>query len=221
MLHQIPNEKHIAVDLDGTIIKEPVFSMLFKKLFFVNPIRTVVSLFSYILFGPNAITSRHFKRNLHLLGLDKEEGAKLKFNKVLLDFLKRLKGQGKVLILATGSDQYIADLIGDYVEKYFGLKFDVLIGSQPGFHCISENKLKRLREISYEFVYIGDSSQDFQLWRAKGVKMICVGDDKFRFIAQERCYKPAFLSIPPNFDLPHKIKELICESELSVSQTGS
>jgi hypothetical protein len=58
-----------------------------------------------------------------LLGLDKEDGVKLKFNKVLIDFLKALKKQKKILILATGSDQYIADLIGDYVEKYFGLKF--------------------------------------------------------------------------------------------------
>jgi len=208
VVHQIPSEKYIAVDLDGTIIKETVFSTVFKKLFLIDPFRTIVSVLSYILVGPNVVSSRHLKRNLHLLGLDKEDGAKLKFNKVLINFLKELKQRGKVLILATGSDQYVADLIGDYMEKYFGLKFDVVIGSEPGFICISENKLRKLREISKEFVYIGNSSQDFPLWRAKGVRMICVGDDSFRFVAQERCYKPAFLTIPPTFDFPHNMREL-------------
>jgi phosphoserine phosphatase len=203
--YQVPNEEFIAVDLDGTIIQNSIFSCVFRKLFFMDPIRTVGSIVSCILFGPNTITSRHLRRNLHLVGLDKKDATQLKFNKVLLRFLKDMKKLGKTLILATGSDQYLADLIADYTEKHFDLKFDMTLGSEPGFLCISENKLKKLREISPEFAYIGNSSQDFPLWRAKGVNMICVGTDNFRFVAQERCYKPAFLTIPPEFYFPHSI----------------
>ena len=194
MFHQIPDEKYIAVDLDGTIIENSIFSCVFRKLFFIDPFRTVASIASCILFGPNKITSRHLKRNLHLVGLDKKDETRLKFNKVLLNFLKEMQKMGKVLILATGSDQYLADVIAQYTEEHFDLKFDIVIGSEPGFLCISENKLKKLRDINPEFAYIGNSSQDFPLWRAKGVNMICVGNENFRFVAQERCYKPAFLT---------------------------
>lgn len=202
---KVPSEEFIAVDLDGTIIENSVFSSIFKKLFFIDPLRTSISLFSCILFGPNSITSRHLKRNLDLIGLDKKDATKLKFNKILINFLKDLKEKGKTLILATGSDQYVGELIGDYTDKHFGLKFDMIIGSEPGFLCISENKLKKLRDITHEFAYIGNSSQDFPLWRAKGVNMICVGSDNFRFVAQERCYKPAFLTIPPEFVIATEI----------------
>lgn len=197
-----------VVDLDGTLIEESVMCLMLRRSFFRRPIRTIIAGLCYALLGPNSLTDRHGMQNLYLLKLDSIDEMYLRFNRSLIKFLRNLQDLGKTLILATGSDQYIADTMAQVLYRCFNIKFAHVIGSTPGFLCISKNKLAKVRNIvTSRFAYIGDSYQDFPLWSSDDVDMICVGSSYFKTNAERVCKKSGNW-IPPDFDYASNILPL-------------
>jgi len=194
-------DRHIVVDLDGTLIEEGApYVILFKKLLFREPVVIVGAVIAYLILGPNIFTSNLVKSKMNLLNLDSPSLLEIKFNKPLVNLLKNLKKAGKVLILATGSDQCVAEAISNMLYKHFHIKFEHIIGSKPGFVCISNNKLEQIRLLTNDFVYIGNSYQDLPIWLASGVDVICIGSTQFYQMIEYRLNKPGYL-MRPEFEL--------------------
>ena len=200
------DEGYIVVDLDGTLIEESApYLVLLKELFFEKPLKILSAAILYLFIGPNKFTINTLQKNIDRLCLTCAMNIKLRFNKALVHFLKQLQEANKILILATGSDECIGMHIAQVMYKFFQIRFSYVIGSTPGFLCVSENKLAKVRStIPSPFIYIGNSAQDYPLWRANDVKMICVGNSSFKRMAELSCRKPAVL-IPPDFQSTQQI----------------
>lgn len=145
--------KVIVVDLDGTLVNT---DMLVENLFLflrLHPLR----LFEIMLwlFAGKA----NFKRSL--ADAIVTDVALLPYNYELLAWLEQRRSDGASLVLATASDQRIAQK----VAAHLGI-FDEVMGTES-VNLSSNNKrmalVKRFGEQGYE--YVGNSAADLAVWR--------------------------------------------------------
>lgn len=145
---QIP----IFVDMDGTLVKTDIAQELLVQSFKSRyKLKKLLSL---------AFSGRsHIKR---FLAENNEFSAELMpYNVEVIDYLKAEKEKGRKVVLATASDEIIANQIAEHV----GI-FDQVIASTPGNNLKGKNKLEVIKANSPngEFEYIGDSSADYPIW---------------------------------------------------------
>lgn len=143
----------LVCDLDGTLIKT---DMLFESVFMLikkNPI--------YILVLPFWIVKGKAYLKSEIDKIVKINPQVLPYNKDVINFLNAKKINGDKLVLATASNQNIADKIADYL----GI-FDEVYGSSNDFNLKSKNKRHFLNEKygKQNYSYIGDSSADIPVW---------------------------------------------------------
>jgi len=172
-------KKVIAVDLDGTLIDLSVLQAVVLNDFTQSPpIDGLKALLFYGLYKTNAVTQAYLRNKTGLLKLLEGSTDKIKVNPVLIQYLKEM-GPDSILILATGSDYYSANLMCWFFLEHLNLKFDYVIASEEGSISVADIKLKAIKNIADKFTYIGNSHQDLVLWADPQVKMICVGDEGF------------------------------------------
>lgn len=147
----------IVVDLDGTLVNS---DMLVENLFLflrLHPLR-VFELFFWLLRG-----KAYFKRRLADVVVPGV--GDLPYNKPLLEWLRQRKASGAVLVLATASDQRIADAVAGHLgifDEVFGTGEQNLSASRKQAFLVD-----RYGERRYE--YVGNSSADISVWRSAAV----------------------------------------------------
>lgn len=142
----------IAVDLDGTLVNsdlliETVFLFLRR-----HPLRLFEMLW-WLVRGKAG-----FKRRLADEVLPAV--AELPYNAALLAWLEVCKAQGAMLVLATASDQRIANAVADHL----GI-FDEVMGTNEINLSAARKRaalVERFGEMHYE--YVGNSSADLVVW---------------------------------------------------------
>lgn len=148
----------LFVDLDGTLVRtdtlhEGILAGLKRA-----PLQTLLALLSALTAGPASV-----KRRLLEIGAG-VEASSLPYRSEVLEFLRAERSSGRALVLATASDQIIADRVAEHL----GI-FDAALGSD------GENNLKAARKLAairahcqaqgWEiFAYAGDSSADLPIW---------------------------------------------------------
>ena len=176
-------KKVIAVDLDGTLIDLSVLQTVVLNDF--NQSSTtdgLKALLFYGLYKTNSVTEEYLRNKTGLLELLEGSTDKIKVNPVLIQYLQQI-GPDNILILATGSDYYSANLMCWFFLEHLNLKFDYVIASEEGTISVSDLKLEAIKNIAEKFTYIGNSYQDLVLWADPRVKMICVCDQGFWEVA--------------------------------------
>jgi 4-hydroxybenzoate polyprenyltransferase/phosphoglycolate phosphatase-like HAD superfamily hydrolase len=144
----------LVVDLDGTLVRTDT---LWEHFFVVVRERPLI-LFALLLalLGGRAA----FKKKLLLLR--EPDLDEILFDQDLILFLKQQKEIGRRLVLATASDQRMADAVADRL----GL-FEEVIASDGVHNFKGKQKAQVLigRFGDRGFDYIGDSRADFSVWR--------------------------------------------------------
>ena len=143
----------LAVDLDGTLIKtdmlvESIFALLRR-----NPL--------YLFCMPLWLTrgKAYFKRQVSLrVELDIET---LPYNSEVLDYLRTERSRGRRIVLATGTDEEIAQKIAEHLQL-----FDRVIASDGLINLSGATKRERLKAEFGEkgFDYAGDAPCDLAVW---------------------------------------------------------
>ncbi len=145
----------VVVDLDGTLIYGDMLHeslVLFIKQF---PLKAFVLL--YWLIKGKAFLK--FK----LANFVCPNVETLTYNFALIERLKEYKKKGAVLVLATATNQLLADKIAIYLNL-----FDEVLGSNKNLNLSSNNK-RALLEEKYKkngFVYYGNSNDDIAVWES-------------------------------------------------------
>ena len=143
----------LAVDLDGTLIRSDVLFesaavLLGRKpwLAFAMPVW---------LLGGKARMKREIATRVSV------DAALLPYNQEFVDWLRAEKQRGRTIVLATASDQLLADSIARHLPL-----FDDVIGSNGTVNLKGAGKLATLNaRYGREFAYAGNSSSDLEIWR--------------------------------------------------------
>ncbi|MGX9776845.1 UbiA family prenyltransferase [Janthinobacterium aestuarii] len=145
----------LVVDLDGTLIHSDLLwesILIFIKLRFLQLWRLPF----WLLRGKAG-----FKEKIaSMIELDP---AALPYDKVLLAELVLQRAQGRLIVLATGSQRRFADL----VAAHLGL-FGKVLATEGGVNLTSHNKAAQLKDAfgNKGFDYIGNASVDIAVWNA-------------------------------------------------------
>jgi hypothetical protein len=148
------------LDLDGTVIRTDTFHEMMSSLLRQKPL-LLLRLPFWFLKGrayAKALLVEHADINLETLP----------YNKQLISFAQK---EGRPLILATGTDQRLAQKISDYL----GI-FQEVIGSDGKINMTGHQKGKELcdRFGVQGFDYAGDSSIDTSVWQvSRQVLVVC------------------------------------------------
>jgi phosphoserine phosphatase len=145
----------IAVDLDGTLIREESPAFLLGCLFRKNPFKALKALPIFLTQGSVALKE-------FLAAASDVFPKSWTWNEALLTHLKTLKDNGHSLILITGAPQDFAKAM----TTSLGL-FDAIWGSSQGCNLVGSAKSRKLCHHfgKQGFIYIGNSLQDIPVWK--------------------------------------------------------
>ena len=163
--HAVAADLPLCMDLDGTLVRTDTLWEALINILRRNPLQ---------LFGLLICLWRgkaFFKqRAAELANIDV---STLPYRPELVAFLRLERGRSRRIVLATGTDQLLADQVGDYLGV-----FDQVIGSNGVVNLTGSEKrdelVKRFGEKG--FVYVGDSNRDIPVWR-QAAEGIAVGHD--------------------------------------------
>ncbi len=151
----------LAVDLDGTLLKNDSLIEMFIFSLMRRPWETLLILLS--LLGGRA----NFKNKL--AQINKLDISNIPLREEFYEYLLQEKSKGRELFLVTAADQSVADDI----HKKLGI-FKEAIGSANGYNLKGKKKLKYLQSLFPDgFSYAGDSLSDIAIWReAKSIILV-------------------------------------------------
>ena len=153
----LPNQQAISpplvVDLDGTLIKTDSLAESLFGLMRQNPL--YLFLLPFWLFKGKAFLKRQISQRVIL------DASLLPYHHELLDYLKLQRAQGRLLVLATASDERIAKQVADYLQI-----FDRVLASNGPINLSGQNKQSCLVAEFGEkyFDYVGNSRRDLAVW---------------------------------------------------------
>ncbi len=143
----------LVVDLDGTLVKTDLMVESFFALIKQNPF-LVFLLPSWLLKG-KAFFKQQVTRRVTL------DVSVLPYHRDLLEHLKVQHAKGRLLVLATGSDERIARQVADHLKL-----FDRVLASNGTLNLSRRPKRECLaREFGEKgFDYAGNGRQDLEVW---------------------------------------------------------
>jgi len=156
----------LAVDLDGSLIAtdllwEGLFALIRKQphMIFLVPF--------WVLSGGPARLKCEIARRMEI------DPAALPYRQEVIEVLREAKGQGRRIILATGSPKTFADAIA----AHLGL-FDGVLSTEPGHNMTSERKAAALKNMLGDggFDYVGNSRHDLPLFDTAREALIVAPD---------------------------------------------
>jgi len=159
----------LVVDLDGTLIKtdlllESVCSLLRQEplALFALPIW---------LFKGRAHLKREIAQRVQL------DPALLPYRTELLDYLRAEHDKGRLIILATGSDERLARHVADHLNL-----FDIILASDGITNLAAERKRARLVAQFGEkgFDYVGNESRDLAVWSSARKAIVVSSDPRLK-----------------------------------------
>jgi len=163
----------LCVDLDGTLLNTDMLWESLKDVARKKP--------WYVLAFPLWFVQGRAHLKQKVAGLANVDISNLPFHHQFLEYLKKEKARGRRLILATASDQLIADKIA----ARFGL-FDEVLASNGQRNLRGHAKVALLKERFGEkgFDYAGNSHVDLQVWPATRQAIVVNGSEEL--VAQAR-----------------------------------
>lgn len=144
----------IVVDLDGTLIRSDLLYESASQFVIQNPFQMLKLPYWLVKKGIAYLKGR-------LAGAAQIDVTLLPYNFPLIEWLRRQKKSGRKLVLATASDEGLANS----VAKHIGL-FDEIYGSKGLINLKSDQKRDHLVSLYGEngFDYVGNSSADLPIW---------------------------------------------------------
>lgn len=151
------NNRPLCVDLDGTLIKSDLLVETVFALIKLNPF-TLFLLPVWLLRGKAYLKHQVASRV-------KFDPSLLPYHVEFLDYLKEQHVQGRRLILATASNELLAEQVSGHLEI-----FSDVIASDYKYNASGANKRKRLQEKygDHQFDYAGNDMKDVDVWRYAG-----------------------------------------------------
>ena len=145
----------LCVDLDGTLIKSDLLWECILVLLKTAP--WTLLMIPYWLFKGKA----HLKQQLAIRA--DIQPASLPYRSEVVDLLREQRAAGRVVVLATAADCWLANAVANYV----GL-FDEVCASDGETNLRGSSKANLLSQLFQQqgFEYIGDSSVDIEVWSA-------------------------------------------------------
>lgn len=161
----VTNTGVLCVDLDGTLIKSDLLWECIAVLLKTKPF--LILLIPFWLLKGRVNLKRQLALRVEL------KPTSLPYRTEVLDFLRTQSAAGRPLVLATASDQ----LLADNVARYLGI-FTQVCASDGETNLKGAVKAKLLTELFGEhgFEYVGDSGSDVAVWRASAGAYVA-GDD--------------------------------------------
>ncbi len=143
----------LVVDLDGTLVKTDLLIESFFILMKQNPLYILVIPF-WLLKG-RAFLKRQISERVNF------DVSVLPYNEELLDHLKVQRTQGRRLVLATATDERIAQQVADHLQL-----FDTVLASNGTTNLSGRSKRDRLvNEFGIKsFDYAGNDRRDLAVW---------------------------------------------------------
>lgn len=144
----------LCVDLDGTLVRGDLLWECILSLLKTRPLTLL--LLPFWLFSGVANAKQQLAARAQL------NAAQLPYRCEVLDLLARERQEGRKIILVTGADRRLANC----VAAHLGL-FDEVHASEGQVNLVGKNKAAFLTErfSSSGFEYIGDSTNDLDVWR--------------------------------------------------------
>jgi 4-hydroxybenzoate polyprenyltransferase/phosphoserine phosphatase len=148
----------LFVDLDGTVVATDLLAEAFVILL-GRQSRSLLQIPGWLSIGKACLKQALAER----VTLDVE---RLPYRKEVVAFLTTQKESGRLLVLATASDQQWAQAVAESL----GI-FDDVIGSDGSRNLKGKHKLEAIRAYcgkhgALEFGYVGDSTADLPIWEA-------------------------------------------------------
>lgn len=168
----------LVLDLDGTVIHTDTFHEMMAFLLRHQPLILLRLPFWFLKGRPYAKAQLVKHTNVSI--------ENLPYNKHILSFAQEEAQAGRRLVLATGTDQKLAQKISDHLGF-----FQEVIGSQGEINMTGHQKGKALidRFGLYGFDYAGDSSIDTFVWKvSRKALVVC---PKWRVLKEARLLKDA------------------------------
>jgi 4-hydroxybenzoate polyprenyltransferase len=156
-VQSVPSAANLAcplvVDLDGTLIRTDLLIESFARLLRQRPL-AIFALPVWLLRG-RAYLKHEIARRVEL------DPALLPYRAALLDYLRAEHDQGRPIVLATASDERLAQQVADHLKL-----FDLVLASDGEVNLSGEHKRARLvgRFGERGFDYAGNESRDLAVW---------------------------------------------------------
>jgi 4-hydroxybenzoate polyprenyltransferase len=143
----------LVVDLDGTLVRTDLFLESLFSLLRQAPL-SLFALPFWLLKG-RAHLKHEIARRVRL------DVALLPYRTVLLEYLRVEHGKGRSIVLATASDERLAQQVADHLKL-----FDSVLASDGRTNLSGERKRERLVSQFGErgFDYVGNGSRDVAVW---------------------------------------------------------
>ena len=143
----------LVVDLDGTLVRTDLLVESFLALIKQNPL--YLFLLPFWLLRGRAFLKQQISQRVIL------DVSLLPYHRELLDHLKVQRAQGRRLVLATGTDERIAQQVADHLQI-----FDRVLASNGIINLSGQYKQSRLVTEFGEkrFDYAGNSRRDLAVW---------------------------------------------------------
>jgi 4-hydroxybenzoate polyprenyltransferase len=151
---EAPAKVPLCVDLDGTLLRGDLLWESLALLLRDKP-WLVFALPVWLMAGRAALKRR-------ILQHVRVPVESLPYNAELVEWLRLEKASGRPIILATASDQTLADSLARHLDL-----FDGVLGSDGVTNLKGSDKLAELRaRYGANFDYVGNSSADLAIWKA-------------------------------------------------------
>ena len=147
----------IVVDLDGTLVDSDLLVEGYFLYLRQNPLSCLSPVY-WLRRGKSYLKNRLSDHAV-------PDATSLPYNLQLLEWLKQRKAEGRTLVLATASDQRVAEA----VAAHLGL-FDAVMGTTSS-NLSSHEKARQLvgRYGHGGFEYVGNAKADVAVWKAAGI----------------------------------------------------
>jgi len=144
----------IVVDLDGTLIRSDLLYESASQFIIQNPFQVLKLPYWLVKKGIAYLKGQ-------LAGAAKIDVALLPYNYSLIEWLRQQKKSGRKLVLATASDEGLANAVAKHIDL-----FDEVFGSKDPVNLKSDQKRDYLVGLYGEngFDYVGNSSADLPIW---------------------------------------------------------
>jgi 4-hydroxybenzoate polyprenyltransferase len=152
-----PSESRIplVVDLDGTLAKTDLLIESLVALLRDEPVYLFALPF-WLLRG-KAFFKKEVARRITV------DAGLLPYRSELIEFLKMQRAEGRLVVLATASDEVLAQRVANYLKL-----FDSVLASNGRTNLSGENKRERLVNEFGEkgFDYVANGSRDLEVWHS-------------------------------------------------------
>ena len=158
----------LIVDLDGTLHASDLSWKLFASAALRRPHRIPYALGLWLFRSKAAM-------KCWLVPFASIDIAALHWHQDVLEHVRRERGQGRKVILATGTPQPLAQECNHYLDDLF----DDVMGTSDAVNLIGSNKARALisRYGDGRFDYIGNSAQDLAVWpHCRGILLAYTSD---------------------------------------------